>query len=194
MKIKQQKAIKTFLIDKLGTEAGVKIFREAENILCSLVNNISGKTKNQRKTLENTILPRIALYKALQSNDSTKADAYEIVSCYMIDVVGSAKHRATERMERVPGFYKLYSAIFLHIMRRTDLQESNQKHGKDYFDITITKCLWHSATAENGCPELCHAFCDVDDVTYSKLNKIGFSRTKTLGYGGDCCDFHFFRK
>ncbi|MFR4022048.1 MAG: L-2-amino-thiazoline-4-carboxylic acid hydrolase [[Eubacterium] siraeum] len=23
---------------------------------------------------------------------------------------------------------------------------------------------------------------------------MGFTRTKTLGYGGDCCDFHFFKK
>ncbi len=37
-------------------------------------------------------------------------------------------------------------------------------------------------------------FCDVDDVTYGGLRKIGFTRTKTLGYGGDCCDFHCFRK
>lgn len=36
-------------------------------------------------------------------------------------------------------------------------------------------------------------FCDVDDVTYGGLKKIGFTRTKTLGYGGDCCDFHFLR-
>jgi hypothetical protein len=48
----------------------------------------------------------------------------------------------------------------------------------------------HASTEkmENGCPELCHLFCDVDDVTYGGLNKIGFSRTKTLGYGGDCCE------
>lgn len=42
--------------------------------------------------------------------------------------------------------------------------------------------------------ELCHLFCDVDDVTYGGLKKIGFTRTKTLGYGGDCCNFHFFKK
>ena len=35
---------------------------------------------------------------------------------------------------------------------------------------------------------------DVDNITYGKLEKIGFSRTKTLGYGGDCCDFHFYKK
>ena len=31
-------------------------------------------------------------------------------------------------------------------------------------------------------------------ITYGELKKLGFSRTKTLGYGGDCCDFHFYKK
>lgn len=79
-------------------------------------------------------------------------------------------------------------------MRITDLQESIQYHGKDYFDITIKKCLWHTACVENGCAKLCRLFCDVDDVTYGGLKKIGFTRTKTLGYGGDYCDFHFYKK
>ena len=26
------------------------------------------------------------------------------------------------------------------------------------------------------------------------LKKLGFSRTKTLGYGNECCDFHFYKK
>ena len=58
-----------------------------------------------------------------------------------------------------------------------------------------TKCTGsHTACVENGCGELCRLFCDVDDVTYGGLKKMGFSRTKTLGYGGDCCDFRFFKK
>ena len=56
------------------------------------------------------------------------------------------------------------------------------------------RCLWHTACAENGCAELCRLFCESDNVTYGGLRKIGFSRTKTLGCGGNCCDFHFFRK
>ncbi|MFQ9975271.1 MAG: L-2-amino-thiazoline-4-carboxylic acid hydrolase [Butyricicoccus sp.] len=34
----------------------------------------------------------------------------------------------------------------------------------------------------------------MDDVTYGGLHKLGFSRTKTLGCGGDCCDFRFFKR
>ena len=119
---------------------------------------------------------------------------YRYMRKYMMDIVAAKKHSSTAKMEIVPGFYFIYSKIFLKIMRTTDLQVSTQDSGKDYFDITITKCLWHTACVENGCSELCSLFCDVDDVTYGGLKKLGFSRTKTLGYGGDCCDFHFYKK
>lgn len=112
----------------------------------------------------------------------------------MLDIVAAKKHSSTVKMELIPGFYALYSNITLKIMRKTDLQESEQTHGKDHFNLTIKKCLWHTACVENGCAELCRLFCDVDNVTYGGLKKIGFTRTKTLGYGGDCCDFHFFKK
>lgn len=56
-------------------------------------------------------------------------------------------------MEAVPGFYKIYGSIFLKVMHATDLQESTQTHGKDYFDATIRKCLRHTAHVENECEE-----------------------------------------
>ena len=112
----------------------------------------------------------------------------------MVEVVGTKKHKSTKNMEIFPGFYKIYSRTFLKIMRTTDLQKSTQKEGKDFYDITITDCLWYNACKEFGCPELCPAFCDVDDITYGNLRKLGFTRTQTLGKGGDCCDFHFYRK
>ena len=194
MKIKQQNRIKDFLTREYGREKAVDLFARQESELNKAIENTCDKTKNQMKTLTNTVLPRVALYKALQEKGFTQEQAYECLRKYMIGVVGAKKHGSTARMEIVPGFYFLYSNIFLKIMQITDLQQSRQAKGKDYFDVTITKCLWHTACVENGCGELCRLFCDVDDITYGGLKKIGFTRTKTLGYGGDCCDFHFFRK
>ena len=62
------------------------------------------------------------------------------------------------------------------------------------FDVTIKKCLWHTSCVENDCANLCRLFCDVDDITYGGLKKIEFKRTTTLGYGGNCCDFCFYKK
>lgn len=194
MKIKQQKIIKNFLFSELDTEVAQKIFDEQNNILDKIILNAFNKTKNQLKTLKNTILPRIALYKALNNYGFSMEDSNNHMKNYMLNYIAKSKHNSMVKMEKVPGFYSLYSKMFLKIMRKTDLQQSKQKHDAKSFDVTITKCLWHQACIDNECPELCRLFCDVDNITYGELNKIGFTRTQTLGYGGDCCDFHFFKK
>lgn len=188
----QQKQIRTFLIDSFGKEKGDEIFSSQRRILEGLVSGTHGKTSAQMRTLRKTILPRVALYKALLQND--RDSAYGIMRSYMLDVVAAKKHASTSRLEILPNFFSVYRWGFLKIMRTTDLQDSTLGQGKDYFDITINRCLWHDACVENSCAELCRLFCDVDDITYGGLRKIAFTRTKTLGYGGDCCDFHFFRK
>ncbi len=193
MKIKQQKQIKTFLSEEFGKERGDELTAKQEVKLAEIIENTKNKTENQMKTLVQIILPRIALYKVL-CEDVAQDEAERYLRKYMIEKVAAKKHASMARMEIVPGFYKIYSKVFLKIIRTTDLQESTQKCGKDYYDVTITRCLWHTACVENGCENLCRLFCDVDDVTYGGLRKIGFTRTKTLGYGGDCCDFHFFKK
>lgn len=194
MNIKQQKQIKGFLIEEFGADNGKALFDKQELKLNELIKSTKNKSDNQMKTLIQTILPRIALYKVMLKDEFSEEDAYQYMRKYMIDKVATKKHSSTAKMELVPGFYSIYSNIFLKIMRTTDLQESEQSKGKNYFDVTIKKCLWHTACKENDCEKLCRLFCDVDDVTYGGLKKLSFSRTKTLGYGGDCCDFHFYKK
>ncbi len=194
MKIKQQKQIKEFLNVEFGMNKGKELFNEQEIILNKLIKNIENKSENQKKTLIQTILPRIALYKVMLKDGLSDEEVYQHMQKYMIDIVAKQKHLSMKKMEKIPCFYFLYSNIFLRVVHRTDLWESTQKHGKNYFDVTMKKCLWHTACIENDCAKLCHLFCDVDNVTYGELEKIGFSRTKTLGYGEDCCDFHFYKK
>ena len=194
MKIKQQKQIHKFLTEEFQNDRGNELFRQQEELLHVLIGNIQNKSPNQTKTLIQTILPRIALYKSLLKGGLSKEDTYKCMRTYMLDWVAAEKHASTAKMELIPGFYFLYSHIFLKVVRTTDLWESMQEHGWDYFNVTMRKCLWHTACVENGCEELCPLFCDVDDVTYGGLKKLGFSRTKTLGYGNDCCDFHFYKK
>ena len=194
MKIKQQKLIKSYLIEEFHNDKANTIFNKQNQLLYTLIDNTKGKSEKQMNTLIQTILPRIALYKTLLNENISEEDAYEYIKKYMFNKIAIKKHNSMLKMEKVPGFYKIYRNIFLKIMSKTDLQENTSKRGDGYFDVTITKCLWHTACVENGCPNLCHLFCDVDDITYGGLKKMGFSRTKTLGYGNDCCDFHFYKK
>lgn len=181
------------MLDEFGAESGAKLYEEQEKTLAVLIGNTKNKSKNQMKTLIQTILPRVALYKALM-NGTDEAQAYEHMQRYMTEKVAAQKHSAMVKMERVPGFYFIYSRVFLKFVRKSDLWESEQSGDKGHFDVTMKKCLWHTACVENGCAQLCRLFCDVDNVTYGGLGKLGFERQSTLGYGADCCDFHFFRK
>ena len=193
MNIKQQKDIRQFLEGEFISDTAEQIYKKQEDFLLTMLEAVKDESKSRYKTLEQTILPRIALYKALGEYTADE-ERIKIMRRYMIDIVASKKHASTAKMEVIPGFFYIYRAVFLKIMRTTSLQQSTQAKGKGYYDITITKCLWHDACVKFECPKLCALFCDVDDVTYGGLRKIGFSRTKTLGYGGDCCDFHFFAK
>ncbi len=194
MKIEQQKQINEFLNEEFGVENGKEIFSKQEMILDDLIKNIKDKSRNQKKTLIQTILPRIALYKAMRKKELSDEEVYKHMQKYMLDIVAKQKHLSMIKMEKVPCFYFLYSNIFLKVVRKNDLWESTQNKEKNSFDVTMKKCLWHTACVENDCAKLCHLFCDVDNVTYGGLEKLGFSRTKTLGYGKDCCDFHFYKK
>jgi len=189
----QQKQIRKWLKKEIPGDAD-RVFTTQSTLYSSCVALLKDKTPNQYKTLTKTILPRVALYKTLKEDEKFSAYAYEITHKYMVEVIGMQKHKSTRALEIIPGFYRIYSRSFLKIMRTTDLQKSTQEEGRDYYKIMISDCLWYNACKEFGCPELCPAFCDVDDITYGDLRKIGFTRTQTLGKGGECCDFHFFRK
>lgn len=65
MKIKQQKQIKAFLIQAFGPDRGGALFARQEEILTALVEQVNDPSERRRETLIQTILPRIALYKAL---------------------------------------------------------------------------------------------------------------------------------
>lgn len=169
MNIKQQKQIHTFLVEAFGNSRGNALFGRQAKTLGMLIEKQGNRSGNQMKTLVQTILPRIALYQVLLENGFSKTDAYAYMRKYMLNNVAAKKHMSMMKMESIPGFYAIYSRVFLHIMRTTDLQESILHHGRDSFDVTITKCLWHTACVENNCAELCRLFCDVDDVTYIQV-------------------------
>ncbi len=193
--IKQQKEIRTYLQETFGKERGEELYKQQASLLNMLIERIKGKSARQRKTLIQTILPRIAMYQILQKAGLPEEEVKAYMRGYIMHVVGAKKHALMVSMERIPRFYFLYSRIFLQVVRGSDLWESVQRHDRDSFDVTMKQCLWHTACVENGCPELCPLFCDVDyATTYGGLRKLGFSRTTTLGYGGNCCDFHFYRK
>ena len=112
MQSKQQKQIKVFLIQTFGGSRGGSLFSRQEKILDRLIKTAANRSKNQMKTLVQTILPRIALYKVLQT-ELPAEETFTHMRTYMMDWVAAEKHAFTVKMESVPGFYQIYSYCFL---------------------------------------------------------------------------------
>ena len=154
-------------------------------------NAAAGKEKQFH--LENQILPGIAAYETLQTV-MPKDEALETIHSY-VEQKARRQKKLFLRLMRIPGLYKKVPGIFSEQTPKLfgvtagfasrDIQTTG-----GVWRIDMTKCPYHDASVHYGCPELCHCFCDSDDITYDGLHpKLYWHRTKTLGRGGDCCDF-----
>ena len=153
----------------------------------------AGASQEKQRHLENQILPGIAAYETLQKVMSPE-EALATVHGYVEQKAWRQK-KAFLKLLRIPGLYRRVPGIFARETPKLfgetagfaarDIQTTG-----GVWRIDMTKCPYHDACVHYGCPELCHCFCDSDDITYDGMHpKLYWHRTKTLGRGGDCCDF-----
>lgn len=96
---------------------------------------------------------------------------------------------------KIPGLYRLMPRIFRSIMQKSFGENAGFK--ATYYDCPnnefradMTVCPYLEMCRKYGCPEIVPAFCETNDVAYGNMHpNIIWGRTKTLGKGGDCCDF-----
>lgn len=150
-------------------------------------------TDEKMRHLKGQILPGIAAYETLQTVMS-KEDALSTVHGYV------EKHAYNSRKSLkvfmcIPGLYRLVPGLFAKGVKKIFNEAAGfasndiQTRG-GVWRIDMVKCPYNDVCTKYGCPELCACFCDSDDITYDNLHKnLLWHRTKTLGKGGDCCDF-----
>lgn len=146
-----------------------------------------------RHHIHDIILPMVAVYQVLEESGFSREDALACVSGWMHEVAQQAAN-SMRRMAKLPFFYFLFSHISPKFMEKNyPIEGWDMRFNRcDKMEISFDchRCVYLDVTAELGCPELCTAFCENDDITYGALMpKVHFIRTKTLADGGDCCDF-----
>ncbi len=150
-------------------------------------------SKEKKEHLERQILPGIAAYEVLQTI-MLKEEALQTVHGY-VEQRARRMHRYLAAMLRLPGLYRLVPGIFVKSTRTlfgpaAGFAATELKTDQGTWRIDMTRCPYHDTCVEYGCPELCPCFCDSDDISYVGLHpRLIWHRTKTLGRGGDCCDF-----
>lgn len=146
---------------------------------------------SRRALMQSTILPRVAVYTVLKRRG---LDAEKLMEKYVREVQGPASHDRYAGLEWVPRFFSVFRWAFQKTTSSSDAWVSTFEEQPEEFDLTIHQCLWHDTCVSCGCPEVCRFFCECDNYAFGDLKKVGFRRTQTLGTGGDCCDFHFYKK
>lgn len=136
------------------------------------------------------ILPTIAIDDVLLCNGKTPEEAFELISTHMW---AALTPESFQKLSRLP--------FFLSVMRKIIPLGFKYGSGKGWkyvwhedpeweLSFDMVKCPYHEKCIAYGCPELCRAYCEADDVCYGDMHpKLVWGRTKTLGKGGDCCDF-----
>lgn len=180
-----------FFLRVLGEKTGKEVMAESREQAAAFLAVSQETSPSRRETMRTTILPRTAVYTVLKRRG---LDAEKLMEKYLREVQGPTARDQYAGLEWVPRFFEIFRWAFRKATASSDAWDSTFEAEKDRFDLTIRKCLWYDTCVECGCPEACRFFCECDNYSFGELKKVGFRRTQTLGTGGDCCDFHFYKK
>ena len=144
------------------------------------------------------ILPCIAFYEALVEKAGSKENALEIYAAWCFGKIEKMA-KWIPKIMKIPGLYKKVPDIMRGMLDKLfghaagfDYVEVECENG---FAVNMTVCPYVETCKKYGCPELVQFFCKSDDITYGNMHKkLVWGRTKTLGTGGDCCDFSMWIK
>ena len=141
------------------------------------------------------IYPAIASFKAMTGAGIDRREAIDFL-CDYYRWRASGKAVSLKKVLKIPGLYKLMPLLFKKLTPKMFGEPAGFKsiwHPEDpqwKLSFDMVKCPYQDKCTAYGCPELCRGFCEADDVCYGDMHpKLIWGRTKTLGKGGDCCDF-----
>lgn len=180
--------------EKLFTrDEALVIRKKAEKNYCRLLSENADLPKEVAMHTDKNIFPAIAVYKAVREKHPEKA--MEIIEKGAAEV-SAKKGEQFSKLLKIPGF----KSMFMKIFSRGVKTAFGEKAGFSYhfvsdnarcLEFDMLKCPYADFCQKYGCEELTHIFCKNDEYAYGNIPGIKFIRTKTLGTGGDRCDFKF---
>ena len=140
------------------------------------------------------IYPAIAAFDALIAGGVPRQEAADFLNGYYIRRAESVGAKIRKAM-RIPGLYRLVPKFFAKMTAGSFGQAAGFQadwHSATWREMRfdMRACPYQDKCVQYGCPEIVQGFCRADDVCYGSMHpRLRWGRTKTLGMGGDCCDF-----
>ena len=163
----------------------------AKKKLEDMLNKYDGLPEGVQAHTHGFIFPAAAIYLSLK--DKAPEQAFDIMQ-YTMKEKSSKFGKSLARMTYIPGFKKFFLGMWDSLSHKmfgetACFQNIFYECPKGEFRMDITQCPYNKYLTEVGCPELTKLFCENDVYSYGNLPGLKFTRTKTIGTGGDCCDF-----
>ena len=188
------KATCAIAAEEIGNARAERIAAKAQKRYEEICRENVSDSKALRAHTYARIYPAIAVYEALRSGGIGQERAVWYIREYFQRF--SAKLVPyLQRAIRALGLAKRIPALFMKMSLQSfgpdagfgyEFPESRGNEAR----FNIVKCPYYETCLRNGCPEITRALCDGDDAGYGHLHpRLIWGRTKTIGRGGDCCDF-----
>lgn len=186
--------IKPFINKNFGAVKGHVIMEDALRNYRRLCVENADEPREMRMHTRKRIYPAIAVFQALLFRGISRKQAADIIGEYY-SFRSSKAALVIKALLLIPGLYRAIPGIFDIMTSRLFgpaagfvSKKYAAPRGELRFDMLV--CPYFELCKKYGCPEIVPAFCRADDICYGNMHpKIFWGRTKTLGMGGDRCDF-----
>ena len=180
--------------EDVGEVKAAQIARSAQNRYEALRAENSSDSKELRSHSYKRIYPGIAVYEAMRSEGISQEKAAWYIREYF-QRLAAKRVPFFQRAIKTFGLARKFPYLFVAGVKKScqpnagfvyELPESHDNEAR----INIVRCPYFEICKRYGCPEITSAYCDSDDAGYGNLHpNLIWGRTKTIGHGGDCCDF-----
>ena len=180
--------------EDVGEIKAAQSARSAQNRYEALCAENSSDSKELRSHSYKRIYPGIAVYEAMRSEGISQEKAVWYIREYF-QRLAAKRVPFFQRAIKTFGLARKFPYLFVAGVKKScqpnagfvyELPESHDNEAR----INIVRCPYFEICKRYGCPEITSAYCDSDDAGYGNLHpNLIWGRTKTIGHGGDCCDF-----
>ena len=180
--------------EDVGEVKAAQIARSAQNRYEALRTENSSDSKELRSHSYKRIYPGIAVYEAMRAEGISQEKAVWYIREYF-QRLAAKRVPFFQRAIKTFGLARKFPYLFVAGVKKSCqpnagfVYELPESHGNEA-RINIVRCPYFEICKRYGCPEITSAYCDSDDAGYGNLHpSLIWGRTKTIGHGGDCCDF-----
>lgn len=191
--MKKKGFIREELEREIPGERSAVLWQQATKKLGEILESYASIPKGVHTHTDTFIFPAAAIYLTVKEAEGQETAFRVIEESAKKSTLAMGEKLAG--MMRIPGMARFFIALWDPVSHRMFGESSgfsNRFYPKEKgaYRMDILACPYQRYFTELGCPELTRIFCENDDRTYGNLPGLLFSRTSTLGKGGERCDFY----